>query len=199
MSRDLSPVIHPEVAFDTNQPYGDVTEDALDEARRCYATAFLFLDAPLNASAEYYQPVINLLDRALQLVPDLLDAYYLREEVWHSFLKQSKNTVNHDDVYNNYLRSKAWEDKRTQVLKRDGYRCVCCNTQAVDIPLDVHHKTYDNIGKEPLSDLASMCKSCHDATHERLREQEDYKQRASNSAQSGTPPEILINPEITAV
>ena len=114
---------------DTNQPYGNVTEDALDEARRCYATAFLFLEA-----AAEYQPVINLLDRSLQLVPDFLDAYYLREEVWHDFLKQSKGAANHDDVYNSYLRSKAWEDKRTQVLKRDGYRCVCCNTQAVDIP-----------------------------------------------------------------
>ena len=192
MSYSSSPSIQTDIPFDTNvasdtnQPYGNVPEDDLDEARRCYATAFLFLDTSLNASAEYYQPVINLLDRALQLVPDFLDAYYLREETWHNFLRQSKGTVNHDDVYNSYLCSKAWEDKRTQVLKRDGYRCVCCNTQAVDIPLDVHHKTYENIGKEPLSDLAAMCKSCHDATHERLQAQEDYRQRALNRPSSET-------------
>ena len=203
MSYALSPVEPPEIPFDTNQPYGNVTEDALDEARRCYATAFLFLDAPLNASAEYYQPIINLLDRALQLVPALLDAYYLREEVWHSFLKHSKNAGNHNDAYNSYLRSKAWETKRTQVLKRDGYRCVCCNTQAVDVPLEVHHKTYENIGKEPLSDLASMCKSCHDATHERLqpssqaqqffdRVWEQTKERERNSP-------IPTDPAMTAI
>lgn len=195
MNYDLSPVEPPDIPFDTNHPYGNVTEDALDEARKCYATAVLFLDTSVE-----YQPVINLLDRALQLVPDLLDAYYLREEVWHSFLKDSKNTGNHNDVYNSYLRSKAWEDKRTQVLKRDGSRCVCCNTQAVD----VHHKTYENIGKEPLSDLASMCKSCHNATHERLqsssqaqqffdRVYEQTKERASNA------PPIPTDPTITAI
>lgn len=167
--------------FNVHYAYGNVTEGCLHEARYCYVTAFLLLDTPIStllldtsisatsAIAEHYQPVINLLDKALQLVPDFLDAYCLREEVWRNFLRISKDTENRNDVYNRYLLSEAWADKKSQVLKRDGYRCVCCNTQAA---LQVHHKTYENIGKEPLSDLASMCKSCHDATHERQRQQE---------------------------
>ena len=133
--------------MDTNHAYGNVTEDALHEARRCYTTAFL-LHCELK---EEHQTVINLLDRALRCVPDFLDAYYLREEVWHYFLKA-------EDVYrSHYLQSEAWKDKKTQVFKRDGHRCVCCNKKATDI----HHRTYQNIGKEPLSDLASMCRDCH--------------------------------------
>lgn len=30
---------------------------------------------------------------------------------------------------------------------------------------DVHHKTYDNVGREPLSDLVSLCRECHEKKH----------------------------------
>ena len=30
----------------------------------------------------------------------------------------------------------------------------------------VHHKTYCNIGKEPLSDLVALCEECHERVHE---------------------------------
>ena len=163
-----------------------MTQEALDQARMCYTNAFLLIGAQFKVSSDgYYQPIISLLDRALQLFPDFLDAKYLREEVWHSFLRQSKGTVNHNDVYNKYINSEAWEDKKTQVLTRDGYRCVCCNTQAVDVPLDVHHKTYDNIGKEPLSDLSSMCKTCHKFADQQRKERE-AKNNALNPPQPET-------------
>ena len=153
MNHDFLPVESSEIPFNTNQPHYNVAEDILHEARRCYVTAFL-----LHCESEEYETVINLLNRALRRVPDFLDAYYLREEVWHKYLKA-------EDVYQSrYLRSEAWKHKKAQVFKRDKYKCVCCYGEATD----VHHRTYDNIGKELLSDLTSMCRSCHDATHARL-------------------------------
>ena len=133
-----------------NHAYGNVTDEALHKARECYANAFL-----LHCELERYQTVIDLLDEALLHFPGFSDAYHLREEVWHEYLKSEREDI---DLYrNDYLQSEAWEDKKAQVRKHYGERCVCCNEEAEH----VHHRTYDNIGKEPLSDLAPMCKSCH--------------------------------------
>ncbi len=141
--------------------YGEITQDNLNQARFHYSTAFLLFYQLEN---HYYQyqvvnldAVIELLDASLRLVPDFLDAYYLREEVWHIYLVSTKGTADQDPTYDLYVRSEAWAEKRKQVLKRDDNRCVVCNAPAQE----VHHKTYENIGKEPLCDLSSVCKSCH--------------------------------------
>jgi len=67
------------------------------------------------------------------------------------------------DYYREYLKSDAWRRKRYVVLKRDNWRCVYCGGRATQ----VHHKRYakNNIGKEPIEWLVSVCKSCHDAQH----------------------------------
>lgn len=31
--------------------------------------------------------------------------------------------------------------------------------------LDVHHRTYERLGKERLSDVAAVCRFCHDLIH----------------------------------
>lgn len=51
--------------------------------------------------------------------------------------------------------------KRNAVIQRDGEQCIC-GAQATE----VHHKTYDNMGKEPLSDLVFLCKVCHKKAHQ---------------------------------
>ena len=143
----------------------DSPENRLREARYNYATAFL---SYYTAEYDYYasavlsyNSAIRLLDHALKLAPDFSEASNLREEIWHCSLKLSKNTPHQGDHYDAYRRSDAWESKRQRVLERDGQRCVRCNAQATQ----VHHKTYDNIGKEPLSDLASVCGNCHNSFH----------------------------------
>ncbi len=64
---------------------------------------------------------------------------------------------------NDYLKSDAWQRKRYVVLKRDNNRCVYCGARATQ----VHHKKYlkNNIGKEPIDWLVSICKPCHDSIH----------------------------------
>lgn len=64
-----------------------------------------------------------------------------------------------------YLQSMEWRLKRVSVLQRDGYQCQICFT--ID-NLNVHHITYDNLGREPLSDLVTLCECHHTELHEKL-------------------------------
>lgn len=87
-------------------------------------------------------------------------------EVWQDFLISSRDTAYKREVYRRfYLESDAWKEKRIEVLERDEHRCVQCKKAPAT---EVHHKTYDdNIGNEPLSDLESLCTSCHKVKHGR--------------------------------
>jgi 5-methylcytosine-specific restriction endonuclease McrA len=64
-----------------------------------------------------------------------------------------------------YLKSPAWQTRRKAVLKRDNYTCQKCNINQV--PLEVHHLHYRNFTEEPLSDLVSLCRSCHQSIHDK--------------------------------
>jgi hypothetical protein len=61
--------------------------------------------------------------------------------------------------YHEYLRSPQWKEKRKAALARANYRCLMCNSPD---NLDVHHRTYKNIGNEREEDLAVLCRTCHD-------------------------------------
>ena len=122
-------------------------------SRNYYAAAVsLFQDL----SVENCETAIELLNKAVDLYPDFSEASIFRQEVWHCLLK-SLDPDNNCGTYKKYLDSPAWEMKRDDVIERDGGQCVC-GTQATE----VHHKTYNNIGKEPLSDLVALCKECHE-------------------------------------
>ena len=121
-------------------------------ARTYYAAAVLLFQDP---SAEDCERAIELLNKVIELYPDFSEASIFREEVWHYLLKSL------DGAYKKYLESPAWQMKRNEIIQRDGGQCVC-GTQATE----VHHKNYDNIGKEPLSDLVALCEECHEREHE---------------------------------
>lgn len=67
--------------------------------------------------------------------------------------------------YNKYMKSKTWDKKRRARLEKDRYTCQDCG--ATDKPLDVHHLTYERMGKEHIDDIISVCRSCHDSRHGR--------------------------------
>lgn len=56
------------------------------------------------------------------------------------------------------------ENLRIATLMRDGYQCTQCekkNTQ-----LDAHHIVWkENLGKDTIKNLITLCKSCHDKVH----------------------------------
>lgn len=65
--------------------------------------------------------------------------------------------------YYRYIHSEAWNQKRLERLRIDGYVCQDC--EADNVALDVHHLTYDNFGNELMGDLISLCRDCHNIRH----------------------------------
>ncbi len=69
--------------------------------------------------------------------------------------------------YNEYLNSHKWKFKRQLVFKRDNNLCQACLTNKAE---EVHHLTYKHVFNEPLFELTSICKRCHDKITELDRE-----------------------------
>jgi len=61
--------------------------------------------------------------------------------------------------YNEYLNSEIWKNKRDRVLERDNNLCQACLRNTA---IEVHHTTYKHVFDEPLFELVSVCKNCHD-------------------------------------
>jgi hypothetical protein len=66
--------------------------------------------------------------------------------------------------YREYITSNRW------ISTRDHYRaskalktCVVCR----DPNVELHHKTYQRLGRERLTDLVPLCQTHHDELHER--------------------------------
>lgn len=68
--------------------------------------------------------------------------------------------------YKKYLKSYEWQIKRERALKYAGYRCQICNSE---VRLEVHHRTYDNLGDEQPSDLTVLCHDCHKRHSDRMQ------------------------------
>lgn len=64
--------------------------------------------------------------------------------------------------YPSYLRSKHWKDVKRRYYSKYGYYCKSCNWKR---NLQLHHRTYKNIGNERLTDLESLCVKCHRMEH----------------------------------
>ena len=130
--------------------------DDKTRARNYYAAAAILFQDPSEDDCER---VIELLEKSFNLYSDL-DTLVFIEDVWYYLLK-SLDPNNSLGTYEKYLDSPAWDRKRDLVIERDKGTCVrCCAEGRV-----VHHKTYDNIGKEPLSDLIVLCEACHEKEH----------------------------------
>jgi 5-methylcytosine-specific restriction endonuclease McrA len=67
--------------------------------------------------------------------------------------------------YYEYLQSSAWQKKRDKVLKRARYKCELCYNP---YNLEVHHKTYDHLGREYLHEMICLCRRCHSKFHDML-------------------------------
>lgn len=68
--------------------------------------------------------------------------------------------------YAEYLKTDHWQARRKKALGRARCKCELCGTK--DETLDVHHKSYDRLGKEWKSDLIVLCRTCHSKFHDKL-------------------------------
>jgi 5-methylcytosine-specific restriction endonuclease McrA len=65
--------------------------------------------------------------------------------------------------YKEYLQSEDWAGKRREKLHQANYKCEVCGRD--DLRLDVHHRTYERLGNEWMSDLQVLCRYCHKVNH----------------------------------
>ena len=154
--------------------------DNITQARHNFVLAFqycwngkefpIFREINLSELEEIHTGycAIDLLDEALNLHPDFQEARNLRSEIWHAILTNSPP----NNYKERYLNSKAWAETREKFFEQVGQQCICGETAT-----QVHHKTYDNIGKENLlTDLVVLCDRCHGSVH-----QSENPNRANNT------------------
>lgn len=69
--------------------------------------------------------------------------------------------------YARYIQSPAWKRKRAAYFRATRLdRCQGCGDKE---KLHVHHKTYERLGHENLTDLVVVCETCHALIHQRHR------------------------------
>lgn len=64
-------------------------------------------------------------------------------------------------TYKEYLTGAHWRNFRGRVLVLADCTCARCGGEA----REVHHKTYERIGKERLDDVEPLCRGCHENEH----------------------------------
>lgn len=64
--------------------------------------------------------------------------------------------------YEEYIQSADWKRRRAKILKRDGGVCRGCLSRPAT---QVHHLTYERLGREMAWDLIAVCAKCHRAVH----------------------------------
>ena len=64
--------------------------------------------------------------------------------------------------YNQYLQTGHWINFRDKAIVNAGGRCQIC---ADNRHLHVHHRTYENRGKETFLDIVVLCNVCHRKIH----------------------------------
>lgn len=65
--------------------------------------------------------------------------------------------------YHEYIASREWRQSpaRLAELEASGFRCRLCNHDGSESSLEVHHRTYANLGNEQSGDLTTLCRRCH--------------------------------------
>lgn len=68
--------------------------------------------------------------------------------------------------YEEHLASPEWRVLRRLALEAAAHRCVICDGTR---NLEVHHRNYERLGEERLSDLTVLCEDCHSVFHHAAR------------------------------
>jgi len=84
--------------------------------------------------------------------------------------KQAFESASHSDswamIKRSYMKSDAWRQRRDEKAKALSTDHCAARLPGCDDTFDhLHHKSYDNIGCEPLWDLAPVCHNCHSIIH----------------------------------
>lgn len=66
--------------------------------------------------------------------------------------------------YEDYTRTEHWLHFKNEALLFFGHKCQLCDSKNDEI--HVHHKTYENRGRETFNDVIPLCSKCHRLVHE---------------------------------
>lgn len=66
--------------------------------------------------------------------------------------------------YDRYLLTPEWRRKADRRLAFDRWQCQARLDGCTKTATQAHHLTYKHLREEPLFDIVSICKSCHDRT-----------------------------------
>ncbi len=70
-----------------------------------------------------------------------------------------------DPEYVRYLNSQAWAAKRAEILARADGLCEECGASLGPGEAEVHHLSYERVGRELPEDLVALCPGCHRRAH----------------------------------
>ena len=73
--------------------------------------------------------------------------------------------------YTEYLKTERWQQKRQQAIEFWGERCMVGDSPEA---LNVHHRTYRNLGNEHILDLVVLCSDCHALFHGKLKRDAEH-------------------------
>ncbi len=62
--------------------------------------------------------------------------------------------------YSTYLGSPAWRDVKRRYAEVCPMVCMCGDTAT-----QIHHTTYERVGRERIDDLVALCRACHQHAH----------------------------------
>lgn len=69
--------------------------------------------------------------------------------------------------YDEYLRSEIWKKFRKKYFRSKKRKyCMLCRKPNFDVEL--HHKSYDRLGTEKLTDVVPLCREHHEEVHRLL-------------------------------
>lgn len=83
--------------------------------------------------------------------------------------------------YQAYIASAKWKAIRQGAMVAAGHRCEACNFHGA---LVVHHRNYERMGSEELSDVRCFCAPCHKLFHATSRGPDLRKALERNAAKN---------------
>jgi 5-methylcytosine-specific restriction endonuclease McrA len=97
----------------------------------------------------------------------------LRYRYWRSIEEhRTQNKHKWRAMYDSYMLSREWSEKRRAVIARDNGVCQRCEDAAIE---QVHHLTYERIGNERLDDLIGLCAACHAIAHGEIIDLDEWE------------------------
>jgi 5-methylcytosine-specific restriction endonuclease McrA len=79
-----------------------------------------------------------------------------------------KKEKDYKQFYHNYLSSKAWKEKK-RLFRESRYSKGECRICGCKEQLHIHHKTYERVTVERLTDLVELCPICHNNVHKIIK------------------------------